>query len=169
MPGRRRDVASDMLTPERHAGFFKRNYAPGTMMASELGSYNELCCYTLTHLDQAFLHQHVVDAFAAQHANELTKPIALTFALAGLYLHIEKLFSGRQVQQAHMKLARRKQPWPSFALPEDRGSMTAAHVMLEPPGRVRDKAIDTWCASVWNAFRESHEAVAQLLRKNEIV
>jgi hypothetical protein len=86
---------------------------------SERASYDELCAYTLTHGGAAFIHQHVVDAFTAQTADERTKPIALTFALAGLYLHVERQFSGREVQQAHQRLARRKQTWPSFVLPRD--------------------------------------------------
>lgn len=35
-------------------------------MASEQETYNELCYYTLSHGDSSFIHQHVVDAFAAQ-------------------------------------------------------------------------------------------------------
>ena len=70
--------------------------------------YHELCAYTLAHPSPAFIHQHVVDAFAAQRATEQTKPIGLTFALAGLYLHVEKGFSGKQVQRAHMDMGRRK-------------------------------------------------------------
>jgi hypothetical protein len=41
---------------------------------SEQDAYNELCCYTLAHTGGRFIHQHVVDAFIAQHANEATKP-----------------------------------------------------------------------------------------------
>src|SRR5262247_2885212 len=76
-------------------------------MTSE-DAYNELCYYTLAHRDPSFIHQHVVDAFAAQNADEQTKPIKLTFALVGLYLHVEKRFSGRKVQRVHMDLARKK-------------------------------------------------------------
>ena len=54
-------------------------------MTSE-AAYHELCYYTLTLGDPAFIHQHVVDAFAAQQADEQTKPIKVTFALVGLYL-----------------------------------------------------------------------------------
>jgi hypothetical protein len=56
---------------------------------ADLDAYHELCGYTLTHGDAAFIHQHVVDAFAAQHADAHSKPIGITFALAGLYLHLE--------------------------------------------------------------------------------
>src|SRR5260370_22891507 len=101
-------------------------------MVSNENAYNELCCYTLTHGDPAFIHQHVVDAFAAQNADERTKPIKLTFALIGLYLHVEKQFSGREVQRTHQFLAEGKRLWPSFPLPPDRGSLTPADVTSAP-------------------------------------
>src|SRR6476661_5708645 len=111
-------------------------------MTSNRDAYHELCGYTLTHGHPSFIHQHVVDAFAAQEADEHTKPIALTFALAGLYLHGEKGLSGRQVQLAHMKMAQRKRQWPTFSLPRERGTITAADVVKVGPGIERDKAID---------------------------
>jgi len=52
-----------------------------------------------------------------------------------------------------------------FPLPDDRGSLTAAEVVAVPAGPERDKAIDNWCVSIWNAFRDSHQAVAGLLRE----
>jgi Family of unknown function (DUF5946) len=65
-------------------------------MTSDLDDlYHELSCYTLAHRDPSFIHQYIVDAYTAQHANETTKPIAVVFALIGLYLHIEKNFTGR--------------------------------------------------------------------------
>jgi hypothetical protein len=137
-------------------------------MTSE-DAYHELCYYTLAHRDPSFLHQHVVDAFAAQQADQQTKPIKLTFALVGLYLHVEKQFSGKQVQQVHMDLAKRKRPWPSFALPDDRGLLTAADVLAVPAGPERDTAIHAWCASVWEAFRDCRQTVVKLLRERQIV
>jgi hypothetical protein len=137
--------------------------------SSEEAAYHELCCYTIAHRDPSFVHQYVVDAFGAQRADEQTKPIGVTFSLVGLYLHVERQFSGRQVQRAHMELGRRKRPWPSFALPSDRGSMTAADVMKAPAGPERDAAIDAWCASVWAAFRQHHGTVAELLRQYQII
>lgn len=126
-------------------------------------AYHELCAYTLAHGDASFIHQHVVDAFAAQSADESTKPIALTFALAGLYLRVEKHHTGRYVQRVHQKMAQRKRTWPSFTLPRDRGSVTSVEVMAEPPGPRRDAAIDRWCASVWGAFRDGRPVVEALL------
>ncbi len=138
-------------------------------MAADEDAFHELCGYTLTHGDPAFIHQHVVDAFAAQRADEQTKPIKVTFALVGLYLHLEAGRSGRQVQRAHMDLARKSRQWPSFRLPSDRGTTTAADVLAVPAGPDRDRAIDDWCASVWAAYRDSHRAVAELLEAHGVI
>ena len=135
------------------------------VVTSEQNAYHELSAYTLTHGDIAFIHQHVVDAHAAQRADANTKRITLCFALAGLYLHVEKQWTGRQVQLAHMKMARHKREWPAFQLPSNRGSMTVVHVMSHPAGRERDKAIGDWCVSVWAAFRDNRAAVVRLLEE----
>ena len=126
-------------------------------------SYHALCAYTLAHGDAAFIHQHVVDAFAAQRAGDRSKPIGVAFALVGLYLHVEKQWSGRQVQHAHMRLARQKRAWPTFALGEDRGAMTAADVMNTAAGPARDAAIHAWCVSVWTALDIHRPAIVSLL------
>jgi hypothetical protein len=134
----------------------------------EQEAYEQLQAYTLARGDTTFIHQHVVDAWAAQHATGETKPIGLTFALVGLYLHLDRGFTGREVQRAHMLLARRKHQWPAFELPGDRGTMTAIDVMTAPAGPPRDRAIDDWCASVWNAYRASHHIVIALLKHHGI-
>jgi hypothetical protein len=129
-------------------------------------AYEELQCYTLEHGGAEFIHQHVVDAWIAQNADDRTKPIGLAFALVGLYLRVERNVSGRQVQRTHMALAKRKRTWPSFALPKDRGAMTPESVMAAPAGPARDRAIDAWCATVWEAYRESRGIVIELLRQH---
>ena len=126
-------------------------------------AYNELAAYTLAHGGPAFIHQHVVDAFAAQHACEDSKPIGVAFALIGLYLHVERGRSGKEVQQAHMRLGRRRREWPVFDLPATRGDMTIADVLDAAPGPERDRAIDDWCASVWKAWSGSRARVVALL------
>jgi hypothetical protein len=138
-------------------------------MNNEHELYNELCYYTLPYGDAAFIHQHVVDAFAAQTANENDKPIKLTFALVGLYLHVEKHFNGRQVQLAHMKLGWKKQAWPVFSLPTERGTITVANVLDAPAGPRRDEMIHQWCISVWEAFSGNRESIASVLRQNKII
>ena len=133
-------------------------------MDSEQDAYDELRCYTLAHRDPSFIHQHVVDAFTAQHADTQTKPIALTFSLVGLYLFVEKQLSGREVQRVHAELAKHRQPWPAFALPFNRGYITTVDVVAAAEGLDRDKAIHAWCASVWGAFHQSRRTVIDLLR-----
>lgn len=137
-------------------------------MGSVQEAYDELRCYTLGLHDAAFVHQHVVDAFTAQSADAHTRPIALTFALVGLYLSVERGFTGREVQRVHTQLAKRKQVWPLFALPAERGRVTVTDVIGAPPGAERDAAIHGWCACVWQAFRESGDTVAALLRERGI-
>ena len=132
---------------------------------TEREAYDELCAYTLSHGDPRFIHQNVVDAWAAQHAGERTKPIGLAFALVGLYLSVEKNVSGREVQRTHMRLARRKREWPPFDLPPDRGAMTALDVMAAPPGPQRDEAIRAWCAAAWAPFSAQRAKVEALLRE----
>jgi len=136
------------------------------MTDPERAAYDALCCYTLAHRDPAFIHQHVVDAFAVQRADADTQPIALCFGLVGLYLRVERGATGRQVQRVHMALARRRRAWPAFALPADRGEPNAADVMRAPPGPERDRAIDAWCAGVWAAFRDQRAAVDALLAEH---
>jgi hypothetical protein len=130
---------------------------------NQADAINALWGYTLAHGDPAFIHQHAVDAFTAQTATAQSKPVAVAFALIGLHLYIEKGFSGRQVQRAHMALAKRKRVWPSFPLPADRGAITAIEVIAIPPGLPRDQAIRAWSECVWRSYGSCHPAVATLL------
>lgn len=133
------------------------------MVMTEREAYDVLSAYTLTLHDATFVHQHIVDAFAAQNAHADSKPITTAFALIGLYLHVERGYSGKQVQQAHMRLARKRKRWPRFDLPAHRGDVTAADVLSVPPGDARLQAIAAWCVAVWEAWRGSRERVAGLL------
>ena len=135
-------------------------------MDAQRAAYDEVCAYTMSR--PGFILQHVVDAFAVQTANEDSKPIGVVFGLVGLYLHVERRFSGRQVQQAHMELGRRKRQWPRMDLPGDRGAMTVTDVLAAPAGPARDRAIDEWCRCVWAAFGCNRQAVIDLLREYRI-
>ena len=134
----------------------------------EREAYDELAAYTLMRGDGTFIHQHVVDAVAVQYSDEQTKSLKLTFGLVGLYLHLEKQFTGRQVQRAHMRLARKKETWPQFAIPSDRGAMTPSDVLAAPAGPERDKAIDAWCVSVWTPWEANRGILAELLMRHGI-
>ena len=130
-------------------------------------AYDEVYVYTMGR--PGFILQHVVDAFVVQTATADTKPIAIVFGLVGLYLHVEKQFSGTQVQKAHMELARTKREWPSLHLPDDRGSMSAADVLAANAGPERDRAIEDWCKSVWAACIASRQTIVDLLREHRLV
>ena len=123
-------------------------------------AYDEVYAYTMGR--PGFILQHVVDAFGAQTATREMKPIRVVFSLVGLYLHVEKKFSGRQVQPAHIELGRQKRAWPAVALPDNRGAMTAIDVLAAEAGDHRDKAIDEWCASVWAAFKDNRSPIVGL-------
>ena len=132
-------------------------------MKSEQEMYNELAYYTLSLGDEYFIHQHIVDAFGAQNADEKTKPIGICFALAGLYLYLEKNYTGRQVQLAHVQMAKRRKKWPALELPEYRGDIAVTDVLNAEPGKERKEMIRKWCISVWQAYSQSHDIVAALV------
>ena len=135
------------------------------MYSSNQDLFNELSFYTLAHPDTTyFIHQHAVDAYTAQQANEFTKPVAIYFALVGLYLYIEKGFSGKMVQLAHMRMAKNKKAWPVFKLPQHQGEITVSDVLAFGEGPERDRKIKQWCISVWESHHASHEIVARLVQ-----
>ena len=135
-------------------------------MPSDQDLFNELSYYTLSHRDPRFIHQHVVDAYAAQHANEQTKPVSVVFSLVGLYLFLEKGFTGRQVQQMHMRLAKRRKQWPRLPVPSGpRGAVTVAEVVAAPPGAARDEMVRAWCESVWKTWQASRLQIVNLLKQ----
>jgi hypothetical protein len=128
--------------------------------------YDELCAYTLSLRDAEFLHQLVVDAHTAQTATEASKPIALVFALLGLYLSVEKNISGRQIQRFHMQLANLGIRWTLPALPDTTGTLTAADVLAAAPGDARHRAIHAWCASVWHAYAPARPQIVELAARH---
>ena len=133
------------------------------MQDAEQDKYNELLYYTWAHKDPSFIHQLAVDAYAAQNATPNTKPIGVAFPLIGLYLHLEKGYSGKEVQRAHMRLGKQRKQWPRFPLPEERGKITICEVLAAAPGPDRDRAIEEWCRSVWAAWSGSQELIRKLV------
>ena len=130
-------------------------------------AYHALYVYTMGR--PRFILQHVVDANMAQRCDANSKPIGVVFALAGLYLHLEKGFSGAEVQQAHIAMGKRKREWPAIPLPTERGRLTPADVMAAPAGAERDAAIDRWCESVWAEFQDSRDVIVRLLQDHKII
>ncbi len=125
--------------------------------------YNELAFYTLAHPGAEFIHQHVVDAFAAQNANENTKWITIYFALVGLYLFVEKGYSGKEVQLEHIRLSRQKKEFLPFELPQHRGNFTIEDVLLKQQGIGRDQAIEIWCKEVWETYASCKSYIIEYL------
>ena len=125
-------------------------------------AYQEVYVYAMGR--PGFIMQHVSDAFVVQTGTAATKTIVVVFGLAGLYLYVEKQFSGKQVQEAHRDLAREKRDWPKLHLPDDRGSMTAADVLAANAGPERDRAIEEWCKAVWAACSGHRATIVNLLR-----
>lgn len=128
-----------------------------------LSIYGELTGYTVMRGDEAFIHQHLVDAYAAQHAEDHQPPITVAFALIGLYLALEKDFTGKQVQHMHMLLARRTKNWPRFPRPAHTGALTVQDVVNAAPGAERDAMLMRWSQSVWDAWGHEHARVKALI------
>lgn len=126
--------------------------------------FHELSFYTMAHGDKRFIHQHAVDAFAVQTADENTKPIKFFYGLAGLYLLIEKQFTGREVQQMHVLMSQSKKPWPQIDMPINRGAIRVEDVLAAEPGEARDEMIYKWCESVWPTFAESREIMSEWMQ-----
>ena len=124
---------------------------------------HELSYYTLAHGDARFIHQHLVDAYGAQHVRQSRSTIGAAFALAGLYLAIERGFTGRQVQQAHIRMARTSSRWPRFDPPGDVGPLTVADVLAVERGPSRDEKLLTWCGAVWSAWSSAHGRVREMV------
>jgi Family of unknown function (DUF5946) len=124
---------------------------------------NEVTYYTLAHGDPAFIHQHVVDAYGAQHVRPSASTIGAAFTLAGLYLAVERNFTGRQVQRMHMLMASASKQWPRFDPPDGAGPITVAAVLAVEAGPPRDEAILRWCASVWAAWSAEHGRVRAMV------
>jgi hypothetical protein len=129
---------------------------------SDRDLYDELAFYTLELRDRDFIHQHIVDAYAVQHASPETKPIGIVFGLIGLYLYLEKNFTGLQVQRAHMQLGRNRRQWIAPAIPQERASIGVADVVAAPPGHERNTMIRRWCEAVWQSWRDSRAEVVSL-------
>jgi hypothetical protein len=131
-------------------------------------AYEEVTAYTLSRRDAAFMHQHVVDAYAVQTSADGAKPIRRAQALIGLYLHVEHGLTGREVQRVHKLLADQRPAWPTFPLPRERGGMTVRDVLAAEPGDGRDRAIEAWARTIWESCRHLGPAIVEFLSSHGI-
>lgn len=124
--------------------------------------FQELSFYTLAIESPVFSHQFAVDAYSAQHAGGHTKPITVAFSLVGLYLAVEGNYTGRQVQQAHMRLAQQSKSWPLPPTHAFQATLTVQDVLLAEAGPARDKLVRAWSSAVWQSWQPAHGLVAEL-------
>lgn len=124
--------------------------------------YTQLAGYTLSLNDKEFFHQTAIDTYESQHTGATAKNITTAFGLIGLYLAIEKGFTGKQVQRAHMFLGERAHDWPRFEPPTNKWEVTVADVM-DTPEADRIVKIKQWAFSVWQGWRASHTQVKALV------
>ena len=141
--------------PDLHLGLPERANASGKC----LQAFSDLQCYTVAKQDPEFIHQHAVDTYAAQHAGGRTRTITVAFGLIGLYLALEKGYSGRQVQLAHMKIAKTKKDWPRLDPPRQRAILTVMDVLLAGTDEEKDAMIRKWMTAVWETWEDRHQWV----------
>ncbi len=80
------------------------------------------------------------------------------------FICLKKEYTGKQVQNAQVKLSQNKKVWPSLELPEHQGAVTVSEVLQAEAGEPRDLMIKKWCESVWAAYDNWHEAIAHLVK-----
>jgi hypothetical protein len=64
---------------------------------------------------------------------------------------------------AHIELSKNKKPWPLLDLPKFKGEITIAEVLLTEPGLARDLKIKDWCKSVWAAYSDWQNLIAEIV------
>ncbi len=125
--------------------------------------YGEVTAYTFQHQIQlGWWHQTCVDAYAAQHSGPEMAAITIAFALSGLYMVLERGFSGYQVRDAHTYLASRVDSWPRFSPPDSVGELTILDVALASSVEEHSCLVQRWARSVWTAWQHVHDEVAAL-------
>ena len=147
--------------PDRHLDRADRFNASGEC----LETYYELTYWTLAQNDGRFIHQHSVDAYEAQHAGGKARPITAVFGLIGLYLTLEKGYTGRQVQLAHIKIASRRKDWPRLHPTARRAGLTVLDVLMAETDAEREKMLRKWAESVWKSWEHLHPWIREITHK----
>lgn len=123
--------------------------------------FSDLSCFTVAGGDAEFIHQHAVDAYEAQHAGGITRNITVAFGLIGLYLALEKGYTGRQVQLAHMQIAAIRKDWPRLDPPQQPAALTVRDVLRAGSDAEREMMIRRWMAAVWESWEDRQEWVRE--------
>jgi len=116
----------------------------------------------------AVLQLHV-DAYGAQHAGDPTPVIQVGYALAGLYLVLERGVDGPGVRDAHQRMGRPQPWWPVLEPPAVPAPVTVLDVLAagaaagSPQEHVA--AVRRWAVSVWASWEPRHADVAALVAR----
>jgi hypothetical protein len=146
-----------LVLPDRHLDPPDRFNASGECWQL----FSDLSCYTVSKQDPEFIHQYVVDAYEAQHAGGKTRNITVIFGLIGLYLALEKGYTGKQVQSAHMQIARVWNDWPRLEPPAPLACLTVLDVIKAPDGPEKNAMIHQWMAAVWKSWSDRQACVRE--------
>jgi hypothetical protein len=143
--------------PDQHLTVPDRLNASGECFCA----FSELQCSTVAKQDPEFIHQYAVDAYEAQHAGGPTRNITVAFGLIGLYLALEKGYTGRQVQLVHMRIAKMRKDWPRPEPPDEPAFLTVMDVLKAGTDREKDAMIRKWMTSVWESWGDRREWVRE--------
>ncbi len=107
----------------------------------------------------------IVDSYGAQHAGGPAKKMGVVFAVTGLYLYLEKGYTGKDVRQAHADMAQHKgYNWPALLSPDPKYRMTISDVITATD---KDKAIHEWAVSTWAAWQKDRALIITIC--NEVL
>jgi hypothetical protein len=123
--------------------------------------FSDLSCYSVSKRDAEFIHQYAVDTYEAQHAGGKTRNITVVFGLIGLYLALEKSYTGKQVQRAHVQIARVRKDWPRLDPPLRPAAITVLDVLGVSDGPDKDALIRRWMEAVWESWADRQEWVRE--------
>jgi hypothetical protein len=131
--------------------------------------YYELAFYTLSKRDKEFIHQYAVDAYGAQHITKNSKEITVGATLIGLFLLAEHNYSGREIQQAHIKLGNKMRDLKIVNLPKEMAKYNVLNVLNIKEGKERDAMIKQWALSVWDIWKAEHSIIRNFVNHQNIL
>jgi hypothetical protein len=128
---------------------------------------SEVGAFQLEHPDEILgLHQLVVDTYGVQHVGEPTPPIRVVYGLVGLHLALDIGIDGPGVRDAHTRMGKPKDWWPTFAQAPAPAVVTVADVLREGrdagPTAGHAAAVHRWAGAVWAAWAPRHDDVVRL-------
>ena len=104
--------------------------------------YSDLSCYTAARQDPTFIHQH---------SGGTTRNITVTFGLIGLYLALERGYTGKHVQRPHMQIIQVRRNWPRLEPPVHPAGITVGDVFGAGTDAEKDAMIRQWMTAVWES------------------